>query len=383
MSNETGSMNGPQATYRPKPDGKTQPAAEAGWYLQRERERRGISLQAAGRAIGVHPVHLQAIEMGDLANLPERKVALRIIGDYARFLGFEAKPLVEHFEKCLERQAEQQATACSSARVIPFPLLERLREMVRSPAGLSASVAALALLFGGLVWSLWPGETPQPAAEDKPAMAEAAPAVNADKRPLRTVKSLARVEEEALPDAAPAPDAEADPIGALITRTIAQPGRPDGELQAPALPAPPALQEGAQAPAGAKAVKAQPARAEAAKAEPADDTPSSSTRSNGKTIHPVRQVPANGLALKAAEEIWVRLEDDRGTTWYSGFLRPGDVLALPKGRTLRLTAGDVHRLEWFANGQSMGRLGRRGQDFISEPLKRFHQQAGTPASSAG
>ena len=379
MTNETGSVNGPQATYRPKPDGKTQPAAEAGWYLQRERERRGISLQAAGRSIGVHPVHLQAIEMGDLANLPERAVALRIIGDYARFLGFEAKPLVEHFEKCLDREQQQQATACSSARVIPFPLLARLRDMARTPAGLSASVATLALLFGGLVWGLWPSETPPATKKDKPAVVEAAPAVNADKHPLREVKSLARVEEEMLPDAAPAPaaSAEADPIGALITRTITQadtqPETGAAKVQAPPLPAPPATQEKAPA----------PAKAELAKTGQRKPTAAASRGKAGKAIHPIRQVPDNGLALKAAEEIWVRLEDDHGATWYSGFLRPGEVLVLPEGRTLRLTAGDVHRLEWFANGQSMGRLGKRGQDFISEPLKRLYQQAAVPAASAG
>ena len=370
MMNETGSANGPHAAYRPKPDGKTDPAAEAGWYLQRERERRGVSLQAAGRAIGVHPVHLQAIEMGDLANLPERPVALRIIGDYARFLGFEAKPLVEHFDKCLPREEE----APSSARVIPFPLLARLRDMARTPAGMSASIATLMLLFGGLAWGLWPSGQPQPAEETEKVVAEATPQVNADKHPRREVRSLASVEERPLPDAAPATpaNAESDPIGALITRTISQAkDKPAAEpVPAPALPAMERTEkpsaEGAAAPA--KSASGQKPRT----AQPV-----------GTAIHPLRQVPGRGLALKASEEIWVRLEDDRGATWYSGFLRPGDVLALPKGRTLRLTAGDVHRLEWFANGRSMGRLGRRGEDFISEPLKRLYQQAGTAMPSAG
>ena len=376
MISESGNTHGPQATYRPKPDGKTHPAAEAGWYLQRERERRGISLQAAGRSIGVHPVHLQAIEMGDLANLPERAVALRIIGDYARFLGFEAKPLVEHYEKCLPEEA-QNAKACSSARVIPFPLLARLRDMARTPAGLTASVATLTLLFGGLVWAMWPADHAETANGGKPVVAQATPTVNADKRPLRTVPSLARVEEKALSDAAPAlaSDAEADPIGALITRTIS-----DLEEQAqqapeasPAAPGMVADEQPTERPAHSARRKATDEQARAAAA----DTP------GGRIVRPVRQVPAQGLALKAAEEIWVRLEDDHGATWYSGFLRPGDVLALPKGRTLRLTAGDVHRLEWFANGRNMGRLGQRGEDFISEPLKRLYQQAGLAMPSAG
>ena len=63
--------------FRPKPDGDIDPAGEAGWFLQRERERRGERLEQASRAWRIHPHHLDAIETGDLTRLPNRREALR------------------------------------------------------------------------------------------------------------------------------------------------------------------------------------------------------------------------------------------------------------------------------------------------------------------
>ena len=62
--------------FREKPDGALDPAGEAGWYLQRERERRGESLEEAGDMSGIHPYHIEAIEFGDMTRMPERLEAL-------------------------------------------------------------------------------------------------------------------------------------------------------------------------------------------------------------------------------------------------------------------------------------------------------------------
>ena len=81
---------------RHKPDGKVDPAGEVGWFLQREREKRGLSLEEAGDATGIHPYHVEAIEYGDMTHMPPRMEALEMIAGYAQFLGFDAEPLVEH-----------------------------------------------------------------------------------------------------------------------------------------------------------------------------------------------------------------------------------------------------------------------------------------------
>ena len=65
--------------------------------LEAERVSRGMSLEEAGEACGIHPYHLEAIEYGDMTCLPERHEALAMIGAYSQFLGFDPEPLVEHF----------------------------------------------------------------------------------------------------------------------------------------------------------------------------------------------------------------------------------------------------------------------------------------------
>ena len=42
--------------FRPKPDGDIDPAGEAGWFLQRERERRGERLEQEVVPVGLIPI---------------------------------------------------------------------------------------------------------------------------------------------------------------------------------------------------------------------------------------------------------------------------------------------------------------------------------------
>ncbi len=402
----------PRAFYRPKPDGNADPAGEAGWYLERERERRGLSLQTVSRAIGVHPQHVRAIELGMLENLPERDQALKMIGAYARFLGFDAQPLVEHFAACLPgTDTVRQEQAGSGGRIIPFPLIERLRDFSRTPGGMGASALAVVVLFGGLAWGFWPtgdAATPQHskemtaaangAASDKAASAaqQATPVSDGAAEAADTRLAVQQLDTAATPDITAAgeatPDttlaAEArnnDPIAALITRTISgleepqaqerkddtvnnqQPIKPVRKAKALPLPPPPIPEE---RPARASSEVNAPASAQAG---------SAAAPISPEAVRPVGQVPASGIALRAAEQIWLRLEDDNGTPWYVGFLKAGQALPLPADKALRLSASDVHRLEWYVNGQRMGRLGKRGADFLSEPLNGLYKQSGLKA----
>ncbi len=395
-----------QAFFRPKPDGTTDPTGEAGWYLECERIRRGLSLQAASQATGVHEHHLRAIEMGMLENLPQRDEALKMIGAYAHFLGFDAEPIVRHFANHmpLAEAKEKKAAAFSSAQVVRFPLLQRLRATSRTPGGLSASVLGLMVLFGGLVWGMWPtgapsGDAPAPrmaqAGGENGKTALSQTVTRSQKMDThRRVAASVQHKEERLRDAAPLREDVAradDPIGALIARTLREDASirpapdaaaaPRGKAMKPPAPSSPDM---AAAP-GPRPQEKEPRRATQ---PPAPHASPSVAEPVGPSLHenslaPIDKVPEQGLALRATNMIWVRLEDDRGTSWYSGFLRPGQVLKLPDDRALRLTAGDVHRLEWFVNGQRMGRLGQRGSDFISEPLGRFYKQGGLKVPTPG
>ena len=385
-------QDGPRAFFRPKPDGEADPAGEAGWYLERERERRGLSLQTVSRATGVHPQHLRAIELGMLENLPERSEALRMIGAYARFLGFDPQPLVAHFEACLP--AEKREKAFSSARIIPFPLIERLRDFSRTPAGMGAAVLTAVMLFGGMGWALWPASSPAPSTRvvaEAPQAPQAPSSASKDKE--RAIAATSGKRADAPAATSPRKVAKAtnarkahDPIGALIARTMQNVEEPNVEESvAPAAAKRAATpRHPAAAPKVVKSARRMPLPpAPAGKAA----APTPRVADNGpaldpQAVRPLAQVPAKGLALRAAEQIWLRLEDDNGLPWFVGFLKAGQSLALPSERPLRLSASDVHRLEWYVNGQRMGRLGKRGADMLSEPLDQLYRQSGLKVPGA-
>ena len=124
--------------FRPQPDGSIDPAGEAGWFLQRERERRGLSLEDITAETGIHESHLDAIEHGDLTRLPSRMEALKMVGIYGQYLGFDPEPLIVHYAQFLPRPitaAKPPGSPHAAAAV------ERDRHLVH-PCGASRSAAA-------------------------------------------------------------------------------------------------------------------------------------------------------------------------------------------------------------------------------------------------
>ena len=141
--------------FREKPDGASDPAGEAGWFLQREREKRGETLEDAGEATGIHPYHVEAIEFGDMTRMPTRMEALEMISAYAEYLGFDPEPLLHHYIEFLPRPAiaprashPANPAPLSSAKILSFgkmpklmPLNIKLSNIPGGAGGLVASVA--------------------------------------------------------------------------------------------------------------------------------------------------------------------------------------------------------------------------------------------------
>jgi cytoskeleton protein RodZ len=161
----------PTTFYRPRPDGELDPAGEAGWYLQREREKRGETIAAAGEASGIHPYHLEAIEDGDLTRLPQRLEALEMIGNYAQHLGFDPEPLVKHYADFLPRPRlapgahPANPPPLSSAKVIKFGMVPRLpkfsvRSLPGGAGGIVASCLGAILLFSAAAWTIQSSHNP-------------------------------------------------------------------------------------------------------------------------------------------------------------------------------------------------------------------------------
>lgn len=344
-----------RAHFRPKPDGKQDPAGEAGWYLQRERENRGVPLDKAGQDTGIHPYHLEAIEMGDLAALPERSQALRMVATYARYLGFDPQPLVRHYERLLPRQEGASGRAFSSARIIAFPLIERLRSVTSGAGGVVASVLAVVVMFGIGVWLITPGGEPQGpvvvAQEDASGAAReerAASAEDVDEPGTRTVSSISRLAEEALKDDAPAAGDTAAGVGSieeLIAKTI--PGvAQDG-----------ATDEGGKKTADVRKVSVPAADAEAAK-----------TVADARETSAVSRAPGRGFVLRAVKDTWVRIEDENGSVVFSGQMNAGDTYTVPKRKGLLIITRDGSFLEWLMDGKVMGRLSAPGEVLVGQPL---------------
>ena len=341
-------MTQAQAHFRPKPDGAKDPAGEAGWYLQREREMRGLSLEKVGQDTGVHPHHLEAIEMGNLEGLPERSQALQMIGAYARYLGFDPQPLVAHFARLMPRPLKPggRMRAFSSAKVISFPLIERLRSMTSGAGGVVASVLAAVLLFGGTVWIVTSGRSSDDGNwVSVAAQQEAAPAKPAQTSSdgVSTVSSISQLAEKALGD--DSPEGGIDSMEALIRRTAT------GDIAAP------------------EAIKPQSQSGIAPLAQPAvGRTRGLAASDPAAASAPAAAAPGKGFVLRAVDDIWVRIEDKDGNSVYSGMLKKGETYTVPQARGLTIIARDGGLLEWMENGKVMGTLTRPGTVLVGEPL---------------
>ena len=319
-----------QSHFRRKPDGALDPAGEAGWFLQRERERRGESLEQAGEATGIHPYHVEAIEYGDMTRMPHRLEALEMIGGYAQYLGFDPNPLVYHYARFLPRPAvapRRQHPAnpqpLSSAKILSFGRLPRLPridfKLPGGPGGLVASLAGAILLFAGVSFMMLP------AAEE---VAKAPVADAGDPMPTATTsKKTAQIKitQEAMPDDQPL--ATDEMAGTDLTGLA---GLIEGE------------------PPPAKIVD------RIAVEEP-----------TGSTAPPAA---GSRLILKAKAPVWVRIEDAQGNVVMTRMLLKGETYAVPDRQGLVVIARDGGLLSYVIDGQDKGILGPPGEILVGKSL---------------
>jgi cytoskeleton protein RodZ len=349
---------------RPKPDGIMDPAGEAGWFLMREREDRGLSLEQAGEQTSIHPYHLEAIELGNMTNMPSRAEALEMIAAYANFLNFEPEPLLHHYVSFLPapqvapRRHPANPAPLSSAKVLTFgrfvklpslnmklpsmaamakfpalPPMPRMPDMPSGNGGIVASVVAAFLLFSGVTWMLVPGSDSGLSTEQVASLEDADPMPTASTgQDLATVKitespldaePMAVVAGDA-PVTAPAPDVGEDVLGAFIQDTVAGAADvPQAEQQVAA------LQTG---------------------------------RTFGSPDSKVR------LVLKANRNIWLLIEDGKGNRVATQLMNKGDVFRVPNKPGLVATVQDGGAITYVIDGVEKGVLGLPGAVLAAEPL---------------
>ena len=349
-----------EAGFREKPDGAHDPAGEAGWFLQREREKRGETLEYAGEATGIHPYHVEAIEYGDMTHMPTRMEALEMISAYAEYLGFDPEPLVNHYIDFLPRPAiaprarhPANPAPLSSAKILTFgkmpklmPLNFKLTSLPGGAGGLVASIAGAIFLFAGASWMM------VPSADIAPAEPQAA--IAADPMPTASTGTEAadiKVTEEAMPDdilastdtSAPAaaedqPGTDLGGLGAFIAEQVPEDQNPAASAQ----PIPQNLVPGASA------------------AEDVKQTP------EGRVFGAQGQTAR--LVLKAKAPVWVRVEDAQGNVVMTQMLMKGDTYQVPDREGLVVIARDGGLLSYVIDGKEKGILGTPGEILVGRSL---------------
>lgn len=333
--------------FRPQPDGSIDPAGEAGWFLQRERERRGLPLADITAETGIHESHLDAIEHGDLTRLPSRMEALKMVGIYGQYLGFDPEPLILHYAQFLPRPitaakppGSPTPRPLSSATVIPLSHVVRrgpLQRMSRTVGSCLAVVVA----FGLAMWFLVPGTPGEQvtAAIDPLPTASVAPDDGLDaEQSLAAQVSIVETplsDDQPLPAPEPGPAArqagEQDTLAALIVRTLGQDDLEEG----------PGLDE-----AGLS-------------------FPTESAR-EGRNVG--EENSAARIVLKAKGPVLIRIEDARGNVVASHTLATGDFYQVPSRDDLVVVAGDGGLVGVEVDGVGRGTLGTPGEIVVGRPL---------------
>lgn len=340
---------------RAKPDGIADPAGEAGWYLQREREQRNESLESAGEATGIHPYHIEAIEFGDMTCMPPRMEALEMIAAYAQYLGFDPQPLVEHYVKFLPRPAVAPRTQHpahplpnTSAKVLAFGKMPKLpvfnfkiSTIPGGAGGIVASVAAVMMLFAGASWMT---------SSNGPTNAEQIAQVQADE----SLNTASTTQDDAVVKITETPMAD-DSLAALADDTTAVNEDSTGED-------PDALGTFISEQVSEDGVVPKKKKAKAKEVAAVDTLPAGDGRTFGAASDGAR------LVLKAKAPVWVRVEDGQGNVVMTQMLMKGDTYKVPDRAGLVVIARDGGLLSYLIDGQEKGVLGPPGEILVGRSL---------------
>ena len=339
---------------REKPDAAADPLGEAGWYLEHERLQRHMTLEEAGEGCGIHPYHLEAIELGDMTCLPERREALGMIGAYAQFLGFDPEPLVQHYAHYLPApplSAELRHPAnpgpLSSAKILAFARMPRFSagRFPGGAGGLVASLAGAVLLFGAASYMLTSGGGKPAGAPLDLSQAEyppPPPPPGAD--PMPTASTGADTAEVTVGD---------EPMPAAETQTASAGDDGNNDLEGTGLDGITALIE--------KNVP-QSAQGAAPKAVASNVPASNGGREFGADNGESR------LTLKAKAPVWVRIEDANGNVVMTQMLMKGDTYRVPNRDGLVVIARDGGLLTYVIDGKEKGILGTPGEILVGRSL---------------
>lgn len=326
-----------EITIRQKPKDA---AGEAGWYLERERLKKGLTLTEAREDTGV-PVHLLiALEQGRLDLLPPVDEAISLISAYGNWLGFDPAPLCGHYITLFPRLHEVPRATPRIVREEPAAAVAAAPARRKRPSfaipdskliAISASIIVMIFLVTG--WQLSTSSEPR-------QMAAAPETVTA--APLPTPKAA---QEESLPQAVAPPEDFAgestalEGLGALINETMAA-------VDASGI--------------GPRAEPAAAISGETAK-------PVSAITQNGRQVFGAENTDAR-VVLEAKGQVWLRVEDATGNVVATLTFKAGDQYRVPAREDLVVIARDGGLIGYSIDGVDKGTLGNPGEILVGKPI---------------
>lgn len=298
-----------------------------GEYLKREREQRGITLDAVHEKTRVPKRHLIALESDDYENLPHPTFVKGFIKAYCSMLGLDENDAVLRYDIFTRESGGEGVSASAAYDAAEERPVDRGARSSRNNLIIGACVAAgivLILIFYA-VSSRGPVEpVPAPVAAVESAVDSAPPS------------------EEVVE---PAPEASPETDKAEAVRPKAP---------APEPKASPKVEVKAKAPA-----PAQVAEVKAPVAEPAPQAPAPAPAPTDDK-KAVAASSRHTLKAKAIDTVWVQLSIDNGEP-FDVMLRRGEELTWTAINVFSLVVGNAAGISVVIDGEDLGPLGAKGE----------------------
>ena len=271
-----------------------------GKYLQQERERKGLSLEAVSRATRISPRNLEAIESDDFISLPAPIFIRGFLKTYASFIGLESYKVIALYE------------TQTGIIGLATPKGSQPEKRVSRRIWLLAIPLLIVLIGGGIYWFVFFQQAPpSPVVTSSPPPAPV----------LETPKS-------------PPPPPETPPVKeAPEASEKKQEAPPQKKPETPAPPAP------------TKILTPPPATLPAA--------------SSGAPVEEKKE-SRHILRVQAKEQTWVRVQADDQPE-FEVLLEPREKAVWTARRQLKITLGNAAGLDMAFNGKMVGPFGGKGQ----------------------
>ncbi len=126
---------------------------DIGRLLRESREKLGLTLEEVERTTRIRKRHLEALENGEIGELPSPVQARGFLRNYADFLGLDAEAVLLQFAEDLQAGSRRRAKGSGEqARTRSEPVRVRSRRFPWLTSDLFVAMAIVIAVFGVLIW---------------------------------------------------------------------------------------------------------------------------------------------------------------------------------------------------------------------------------------